>query len=260
MENFYYEFFTNNFTAEPLGTYGWRHLTLCMVCILFCVALAAALYFLGGRGKNRKRVYTGAAIVLLSLEFFKYVVIIVTQGIDVWFYNFLPLRSNTIAIVSLPLMAWLRGNGRQSRIWRYFTLLFGLLSGAGLFVFEALFNVYPLWHFNTIIEVLTCCIPFFISVYLLFCEDYLLTVPSMKKCVVVLIAFIGIAYFADALANANYMHLEKPASTPYTVLYNIFHSSFWYTLPVALVNLAYLILSGYIIALIRNAAYRRKRR
>ena len=160
MENFYYEFFTNNFTGTPLGAYSWQHILLCIITLLCAAGLAALLYFVCGRGKNRRAIYSTSAIILLSLEFIKYVVIIVTQGADVWFYNFLPLRSNTIAIISVPLMAWL-ANGKQNRIWRDFTLLFGILSGAGLFVFEALFNAYPLWHFNTIIEVITSLIPFF---------------------------------------------------------------------------------------------------
>ena len=266
MDLFYNEFLTNNFESPPVGSYTWQHIVFVICCLVISAGLAAIIYFCGGKGKNKDGVYNVAAIILLSFEFIKYVVIIIAQGHETWLVDYLPLRGNTIVTVTIPLLAWSKGRNRQ--VWKDFAMLFGLVAGASLFTYEMLFNHYPLWHFNTLICSLTCSISFFVAMYILFAEDYSLSITMVKKTVIVLALFTGIAYFINAmtgsmsnpmsesLTGANYMHLKYPASSPFRILYNVFESSFWYTLSVALVNLAYLIIASYLIALIRNAIYR----
>ena len=270
MELFYNEFLTNNFEAAPVGSYTWQHIVFSICCLLVSAGLAAILYFCAGKGKNKDSVYNVAAIILLSLEFIKYVVIIIAQGLDAWMVDYLPLRGNTMVTVTIPLLAWSKGRNRQ--VWKDFAMLFGIIAGASLFTYEMLFNHYPLLHFNTLICSLTCSIAFFVSMYILFTEDYSFSFVLVKKSVIVLALFTGIAYFvnamtgsmsnpmSDSLNGANYMHLKYPGSTPFNILYEVFESSFWYTLSVALVNLVYLIAASFVIALIRNAVYRTKRK
>ncbi|MCQ2556268.1 MAG: YwaF family protein [Clostridia bacterium] len=268
------EFFrwTNNRESEPF--LGWQHLLT--VAIFLGVAIFLAIYF--GRKyrhseKNKKlKVLKVAAILMISLEVIKIVVISIRNKDALSILSMLPLFLCSMHLFSIPLAAFAKGKVQDAALT--FLYIFGIVSCLGGTVLASnYFGSSPILSFDLLISVTTHTISGFASLYTIIVNLVEIKKGNILGCAIVLLAFELLAFGANQ-ANAyinetmgkcyesNYMFLSRSAGTPFEICNTIVGGNqVLYTLFIALIYFAWmgLFLGGYyIVKAICNSAKKRK--
>lgn len=256
------EFFrwTNNREPEPF--LGWQHLLT--VAIFLGVAIFLAVYF--GRKyrhseKNKKlKVLKIAAIVMVSLEVLKIVIISIRNQDALSILSMLPLFLCSMHLFSIPIAAFAKGKVQEAALT--FLYIFGIISCLGGTVLASnYFGSSPILSFDLLVSVTTHTISGFASLYVIIVDLVEIKKGNILGCAIVLGIFELLAFGANQAnmgINAamgkcyetNYMFLTRSAGTPFEICNTIVGGNqVLYTLFIAAIYFAWmgLFLGGYYI-------------
>ncbi len=207
----------------PEGFLSPQHLLYVTLMIALAVFLAV---FLGRKNRNREeksklRVLKTAAVLMVSFELLKIVLISVRNG-DIWsIRGMLPLFLCSIHLITLPLASFSRG--RLQKISQLFLFIYGgICCIGGTYLAANYFANSPVISFDPMVSVTTHCIAGFGSVYVAVSG---LVQWNAKRACLSLSLLVGFMLLA-ALANAwnsptgyesNYMFLSHSAGTPFEI-------------------------------------------
>ena len=215
---------TTNRPAE--GFLSWQHLLYATLMVGLTVALAL---FLGRKyrdcsEKERDRVMKIAAIVMVSCELFKIVLISVRNRDPFSIRSMLPLFLCSINLFTIPFAAF--GKGRWKELGRSAVAMYGMLCClSGAYLAGNYFSSSPVLSFDPMMSVTTHCIAGFAGLYLF--VSHLVRI-EWKKGVQSLSLIFGVEVLAflanlwnrdsDGQYESNYMFLDNPAGTPFDII------------------------------------------
>lgn len=200
-----------------------------------------------------------AAIVMLSCETLK-AIILCTRGRGiVELRGILPLFLCSVMLFALPLSAFAKGRVREAAL--DFSLCFGpLCSLAGTYLAGNIFAA-PILSFDVLVSTVTHCISGFAGIYIGATRLAAMERKNRPITGLILLVFELLALAVDILQletpyQSNYMFFMTPDGTPFAILEKAAGGTgAGYTLLVMLTYFAYLILFELIYALFK----RRKR-
>lgn len=251
-------------SREPEPFLGWQHLLFVTIVLAFVITLAVLL---GRRNRNderrKRKTLLKAAILMVSCELLKIVLISVRNHDPMNFLSMLPLFLCSLSLFTIPIAAF--SKGRLGEIAADFTLCFGpAITIGGTYLASNYFGNSPIISFDLLISVTTHSISCFAMVYLLTTGMAKMEKRNIKFNVCFLFVFEGLALLADILLRNtnyenNYMFLVRSAGTPFEICNTIVGGNqILYTIFIALLYFAYLGLFILIFSLIKKAGKKRK--
>lgn len=245
-------------TREAEGFLSPAHLIFVTVMLLITVlfALRLAEKRRGTDTESRMRPLKAAAVVLLLMEGFRAIILCTRGNGLVELRGILPLFLCSVLILVLPVAAFAKGRAREAAL--DFSLCFGpLCAVAGTYLAANIFSS-PILSFDVLISVLTHCVPGFAAVYI-----GATGLASMRRenrpitgLILLIIELMALAVDIiqlDTPYQSNYMFFMTPDGTPFSILEAAAGGVRpVYTLLVALIYFAYLVLFELVYALIKK--------
>lgn len=212
-----YHFFAPPGASQPCGMFGWEHLLLLCLSLLF---ITCALYFSRHMTKAQvRKTILYATLALWVLEIIKIVFNLVVNGADQP-NSYIPLYYCSLILYCGLMSVW--GKGLLKRCGDVFLGVGAFVGGAIFLVFPttSLPN-YPLFHYIAFHSFIFHSVMVYLGILVLM-RGYVVLKPKdqLPYALVVLVAG-GLAFVVNLLLDTNLMFVSKNfPGTPIELVYN----------------------------------------
>lgn len=209
------------FLRDVEGSWSWQHIVQVSIFMILMVGLAILFgtKYKDKPEKERNKVLMASAIIMLSMEVIKVVVLCIRQQ-DVlhWLYV-LPLFLCSIQLIAIPAAAFCKGRAKEACL--DFVLTFGILGAVfGTIAATQNYGAYPVFSMDNVFSGFTHSLSGFASLYIAISGMISLKRENFIISVAILLIFAVVAYIANVILDYNYMFLMHHDGTPYSIIYN----------------------------------------
>lgn len=212
---------------EPVGFLSLGHILF--VTAYMAVAAFLAIFFANkyknAEQKKKLKVIKIAAIIMVSCELLKIIIISVRNKDALNILGMLPLFLCSIHLFSIPIGAFSKGKVQESAL--AFLYIFGILSSiGGTYLAGNYFGGSPLLRFDLMVSVTTHTIAGFSSLYVILVKLVDINKKTLLESSIILFVFEILAFVANQLLmntnyESNYMFLTRSAGTPFEIINTI---------------------------------------
>ena len=212
-----------DYQRDPAGSYSCQHMLFVssLVAIMIACAVVIGLLYRNKDYRKKDRVLQVTAIVLVTVEIFKIVILFCrVPNPDTLLHN-LPLFLCNIQSIAIPVAAFAKGRVKNAAL--DFVLIFGILGAlAGTYGAAQNYGSYPTICFDNTVSGLTHVIPGFCSLYIAISGMTSMKRRNLPITFAIMFFFCDIAAIVNELIDFNYMFLKQGDGTPYDLVYNAF--------------------------------------